>query len=97
MISILPESWFPMSEMAVSLLRNTGSHSPEWWFSKSGLMAQSEPEYSYSDKPHARTTRLIFAMSSSMVNLLKQTAKQYFRNIIGKFNGQPIAFDNCHN
>lgn len=46
MISILPESWFPMSEMVVSLLRNTGSHSPEVWLSKSGQVAQSEPEYS---------------------------------------------------
>lgn len=46
MISILPESWFPICGMVVSLLRNTGSHSPEGWLSKAGQVARSEPEYS---------------------------------------------------
>ncbi len=48
MISILPESWFPMSGMVVSLLRNSGSHSPEVWLSKSGQVAQRALEYSSS-------------------------------------------------
>ena len=56
MISILPESWFPMSGMVVSLIRNAGSHSLEVWLSKSGQVAQRAPEYStgmdYSTYPY---------------------------------------------
>ena len=37
---------FHPTGMVVSLFRNTGSHSTEVWLSKSGQVAQIEPEYS---------------------------------------------------
>ena len=53
MISIKTEVRFPKTGMSVSSVRNGGSvlpeywlYGPELWLSKSGLVAQTPPEYS---------------------------------------------------
>ena len=81
-------------DLAARWLQNSGisgSHSPEWWLSKSGQVALGGPEYRYGKERGIEVSgyRPAIADANEIANGLDSTLK-YYRRWIDKGNALPM-------